>query len=327
MHRLLIRFALSFVVIVIAALVAFAWFGSSALLTPHRRSLEVRHQEMLDHPAEFGMKLEDFKVQRDDGVVLAGIVATRSPVPGKAFKTRSMADRLGHSLTAPPAHSGTVFILHGRSGVKEDMLAIAERFVAADFRCILYDARCHGESGGTSCTFGHSEVADFRAVMDACLPRQAGQNETPERIVAFGISLGAAVILQTLPQEPRIEAAVAVSPFADLSEIAERSVHRGIHHRIPRWLVSASLHTAGLRAGFDPFRIRPIDTITATTVPLLLVHGMQDALIPVDHSQRLLAASAGSASLRLVPDGTHGNVLAKGGDDLYEEAIRFLLDH
>ena len=102
MHRLLIRFALSFVVIVIAALVAFAWFGSSALLTPHRRSLEVRHQEMLDHPAEFGMKLEDFKVQRDDGVVLAGIVATLSPVPGKAFKTRSMADRLGHSLTESP---------------------------------------------------------------------------------------------------------------------------------------------------------------------------------------------------------------------------------
>jgi alpha-beta hydrolase superfamily lysophospholipase len=209
--------------------------------------------------------------------------------------------------------------------MKEDMLAVAERFAAANYRCIVYDARCHGESGGEACTFGHREKSDFREVMDQSLARITGRGEDPGQVCAFGISLGASVLLQSLPSESRLEVVVAVAPFATLPEVINHAAKRSIHRQIPLWLIAGTMKTGGLRAGFDPYRIAPIHDVTATRIPLFFAHGALDEVIPVDHTRRLHAAAAGPKALHIVPDGTHGNVLAKGGDDLYEEMIRFLL--
>jgi len=83
--------------------------------------------------------------------------------------------------------------------------------------------------------------------------------------------------------------------------------------------------TGGIRAGFDPFRISPLRGVEQSTHPIFFIHGELDEVIPVEHTRRLHAAAAGPKKLRLIPDGTHGNVLAKGGDDLYREMIEFCL--
>jgi pimeloyl-ACP methyl ester carboxylesterase len=320
------RAALVLGIAVLVSLGGFLWISSSFLLTPNRRGLEPRHREFLALPAEHGLDLERFEVATGDGVRLAALLATRSAAPGKAEKLRRMAGRLDLPVDGPPpAPRGTVFLLHGRSGVKEDLLAVAERFAAAHYRCIVYDARCHGESGGEHCTFGHQETADFRAVMDQSLARIGAGGDDPGQICAFGVSLGASVLLQTLPVEPRLEAVVAVAPFASLPEVINHSAKRTIHRRIPLWLIAGTMMTGGARAGFDPYRIAPIRGVASTRTPLFFAHGALDEVIPVDHTRRLHEAAAGPKQLRIVPDGTHGNVLAKGGDGLYEEMIRFFL--
>jgi len=83
--------------------------------------------------------------------------------------------------------------------------------------------------------------------------------------------------------------------------------------------------TGGIRAGFDPFRISPLHGVEQSTHPIFFIHGELDEVIPVEHTRRLHAAAAGPKKLRLIPDGAHGNVLAKGGDDLYREMIEFCL--
>jgi alpha-beta hydrolase superfamily lysophospholipase len=320
------RAALGLGAAVLVILAGFLWISSSFLLTPNRRGLEPRHREFLAQPSEHGLDLERFEVTTGDGIRLAALLATRSASPGKAEKLRRMADRLGLPVEGPPpAPRGTVFLLHGRSGVKEDLLAVAERFAAARYRCVVYDARCHGESGGENCTFGHFETADFREVMDQSLARIGARGEDPGQVCAFGVSLGASVLLQSLPAEPRLDAVVAVAPFASLPEVINHAAKRSIHRQIPLWLIAGTMMTGGARAGFDPYRIAPIRDVASTRTPLFFTHGALDEVIPVDHTRRLHAAAAGPKELRIVPEGTHGNVLAKGGDDLYEEMIRFFL--
>lgn len=325
MRRILIRLFITVLILAGTAVTAFVWIASSQLLSPNRRDLEPRHREILAEPERFGLKLEPFEAVGADGTRLAGLIATRAAHPGEARKTRGMARRLGTDPESDSSPLRTVVILHGRSGLKEDMLAVAERFVAADFRCILYDSRCHGRSGGSACTFGKNESADLRAVLNQVELMLANRGETTGPLTAFGISMGAAVMLQSLPGEPRIAAAVAVAPFADLSEIVERSARRGIHARTPPWLVASALQTAGLRGRYTPSRIRPIEAMESITIPLLFVHGEKDAVIPAEHTRRLVKAAAGPVEMRLVDEGSHGDVLAKGGDDLYEQMVRFLL--
>src|SRR5690606_33194887 len=147
------------------------------------------------------------------------------------------------------------------------------------------------------------------------------RGEFPGQICALGNSLGAAVLLQALPAEPRIDVAIAVSPFTDLPEIVTRSTRRTIHPLTPDWLIRLSMLAGGRRAGFDPFAISPLRELSVATTPVFFTHGALDGVIPLSHCEQLHAAAPEPKRLRIVPSGYHSNVLAEGGDDLYQEMI------
>jgi uncharacterized protein len=309
--------------------VALIWWGSHHFTAPNRRPLESRHREILDHPVKFGLKIVPDTFATEDGHTLTGLfVEKASSVPSDgAEKTRRMTARLAAAGIEPTTRTrGTVIFLHGRGGIKEDLLAVCERWVAADFRCVVYDARAHGQSGGEACTFGAKEVEDLRRVIDATNTRLEANHETMGPLVVWGMSLGAAVAIQTLPEEPRIAAAIAVAPFANLEEVVIRASRRMIQQSLPESVVRLAMRWGGGRAGFDPFFIQPVAAASRTMTPLMLVHGSQDGVIPVEHSQRLYEAStARTKILRVVPTGTHGSVLLEGGDELYADMILFAL--
>lgn len=311
---------------VIALLFAIG-LGSGKLIEPKRLALEPRHHEMLANPAEHGLELEPFAVTTHDGYELEAILANLAKVPGRAEKTRRMMERLGQRRGQPASTPpGTVVFLHGRGGRKEDMLSLAQRFVAGGYRCVVYDARAHGTSGGFACTYGHRETRDLSAVLDRVTEMLKTRGEIPGQICAVGNSLGAAVLLQALPAEPRIDVAIAVSPFATLHEIVTRSTKRTIHPWIPHWLINASMLAGGRRAGFDPFAISPLREMSVATTPVFFAHGALDEVIPLSHSERLHAAAPEPKRLRIVPAAYHYNILAEGGDDLYQEMIEFCLN-
>tara|TARA_R110002096_G_scaffold14302_12_gene49889 strand:+ start:10490 stop:11509 length:1020 start_codon:yes stop_codon:yes gene_type:complete len=327
------RFMLTIVAIslVIVALVSVAliYMGSTWFITPERRDLESRHHELLAAPAEHGLQIVSHTVETIDGFALQTLLATRATNPGIAARTRRMLARLHrHGVSPQNNPRGTVILLHGHGGRKEDMLSIAQRFVAADYRCIVYDARAHGKSEGRYCTFGSREVNDLSSVLDFYQNQFRSEGSDLGPVGAFGNSLGAAVVLQSLTSEPRIQAAIAVSPFAQLPEIIISSGRKKIHSRIPSSVILATMKLGGLRAGFDPHAIEPIRHVSKSSTPLFLAHGTLDEVIPIAHSQRM-ADSAGSGSIvwREIHSGYHYNILAEGGDDLYEEMILFLLEH
>ncbi len=305
------------------------WIGSTRLITPKRRGLEPRHHELLNAPEAFGLSLEPFTVLTYDGYNLSGIIATRAKDPGPAPKTRAMRERLNEddvpSLDRP---RGTIFLLHGRGGRKEDMLSIAQRFVAADFRCVVYDARAHGKSEGRYCTFGVNEVRDLASAVEQLDSRLRQTGESSGPIGLFGNSLGAAVSLQSLARENPALAVVATSPFASLPEIIVQSGRKIIHPQLPRWIITSSMKVGGWRARFDPFQIKPEAIVKASATPLFIIHGSIDGTIPVAHGKRIHDQSRASDKVwREIMGAHHGNVLAEGGDDLYEEMVHFYLKH
>ncbi len=235
-------------------------------------------------------------------------------------------------IALPPPPHGTIVLLHGRGGIKENMLWVAQRFVAADFRCIVYDARAHGQSEGRHCTFGKMEVGDLAAVLFHYETLLGNRGENLGPVGAFGNSLGAAVALQSMdsPWEdaPEVKAVVAVAPFASLSPIIVSAARKKIHRYLPKPLILASMRVGGWRAQFDPISISPISSAKKSVTPLFLAHGRLDGVIPVDHSHRIRKQAQASPLIwKEVETGCHGNVLGEGGDDLYEQMIHFLLEH
>ena len=74
------------------------------------------------------------------------------------------------------------------------------------------DARAHGESGGDMATYGWKERHDTVAVVNALC-----STEKSRHLYALGVSMGAAVALQSAAIEPRIAAVVAEDAYSGAS--------------------------------------------------------------------------------------------------------------
>jgi pimeloyl-ACP methyl ester carboxylesterase len=197
---------------------------------------------------------------------------------------------------APGARRGTVVFLHGLGDNRASGLGVAQHFTARGFDVLAYDGRALGASGGAACTYGYFEKRDLSRALDQ-LP--------PGPVVAFGVSLGAAVALQAAAVEPRISVVVSVATFSDLMTAARE--------RAPFFASESNLEAAARRAEAEAgFRIADVSPALAAShirAPVILIHGTDDDETPPAHSERVFAALAGPKRIVRVPGARHNDTL------------------
>jgi fermentation-respiration switch protein FrsA (DUF1100 family) len=192
---------------------------------------------------------------------------------------------------------GLAVYLHGLGDNRASGLSIAEHFTRLGFDVLAYDSRALGESGGTACTYGFFEKQDLSRALDLV--------DAPGRVLAFGVSLGAAVGLQAAAQDPRIALVVAVAPFADLRTAArERAPFFASQGNIDE-----AFRIAEAQARFRADEVSPVAAAPRIRVPVLLIHGADDHETPIAHSERVDRALAGPHQLFRVPGAHHNDAL------------------
>ena len=283
------------VIVVCLALTGCLTRRAADVLTVPRRVVEAGHWEK-----QTATKPARFDVEAADGVVLSALELPSDPAVPKL---------------------GTAYLFHGFGNTKEQMLPIAKRLAAAGFRCVAWDSRGHGKSGGERASYGMREVDDALRVIKASRKRD---HRPHGKDVFWGYSMGAAVALQTLPEDSRAEAAVLLAPFADLGQIMRHhagQIYSGAMVPLLPW-VRSNVRSA---AGFDPRRIKPVESVRRTDARLLFIHGARDEVIPPDHSARLLAAcKEGQGKRLLLPNLGHGDVMWNLPESAYSRAVDFL---
>jgi alpha-beta hydrolase superfamily lysophospholipase len=115
-----------------------------------------------------------------------------------------------------------VVLAHGLSGTRRDRLGpFAERFAAAGLLALAFDHRGFGDSGGEPDHFAPArQQEDWRAAIAAA---RATPGADPERVVAFGSSMGGGNALAAAAADPRVAAAISQVPFLDLLRQAHRN--------------------------------------------------------------------------------------------------------
>jgi pimeloyl-ACP methyl ester carboxylesterase len=115
----------------------------------------------------------------------------------------------------------------------------------------------------------------------------------PESIVLFGWSLGAAVAIQTADNHPpNLNGLILASPWLSLKAIAKE------HY--PDWLVNLLLTEK-----YDSFAIA-----SQIALPVLVIHGSRDEIIPVQHGRRLSQQFPRLIQMLEIPQAHHGDLLA-----------------
>src|SRR5271156_969265 len=163
---------------------------SSVILHPGNHNPDRRQQtaEMLQRT---GATKEDLEVTAQDGTILRG------------WKIR------------PENPNGDwVLLYHGISDNRTGNLGHAAFLLTSGYSVMMMDSRAHGQGGGDMAPYGGKERADTRAIVDATYA-----SEGIRHFYALGVSMGAAIALQSAAVEPRIVAVVAEDPFENLREV------------------------------------------------------------------------------------------------------------
>jgi pimeloyl-ACP methyl ester carboxylesterase len=221
---------------------------------------------------------------------------------------------------------GTVLVLHGIRAAGIWMIPIGARFAEAGYRVAIVDLRGHGGSSGETLTYGVRESQDLVQVIDELAAR--GLVAGP--IGVFGHSYGAATAIQLAAIDPRIEAIVAAAPFADLRDEVPhyvRTVLPGVGHLISTEHFNAVLDAAGRIGQFDPDAASAEVAVTRTSAPILLMHGLNDLVIPPDHSLRIYGAAEQPARLVFLPGTGHFGVWWDAQGEVSRQSLAWLDEH
>ena len=189
----------------------------------------------------------------------------------------------GWWIPAANAQGRCAILLHGYADAKIGAIAWAPTWHALGFNVLALDLRAHGQSEGRHTTAGYLERHDVAQVI-AQLREQYPQ--ATERIVLFGVSLGAAVALAAANAGAQVDALVLESPFADYVHAATTHAAR---MGTPAFVMPAALWIARVISGADFSAVKPSKMLRALRLPVMVIHDDADNFVRRDDAEQIEA--------------------------------------
>lgn len=219
----------------------------------------------------------------------------------------------------PPLPCGTVALYHGMRLNRSDMVERIAFLSAAGFRCVAFDHRAHGESGGRVTSFGYHESHDVAAVADLI------QRRWPTSpCAALGVSMGAAALCFAGEAACAFDALILESVYCDLARAFQHRVGCGYPHWFKHFR-RGIIWFAERRLGVRITDVAPIAHIAKlASRPVLLLTGGDDPHAPPYEVQSLADQIPEAAQFHVIPEADHHDVCERGGAFYRDLILGFL---
>ena len=228
----------------------------------------------------------------------------------------------GWKVVPPSANGDWVLLFHGVSDNRTGDLGHAEFLLRHGYSVVMMDSRAHGASGGDMATYGWKERYDTVAITDALYA-----TEKVRHLYAHGVSMGAAIALQSAAVDPRIAAVSAEDPFASLREVtydyAGLDMSPSLGETLFRPASIFAMRAVAETGGFNPDEVSPVKAVAERPFPVLLICGTDDHRIPCRHSKAIYDAAKGPKELWIVQGADHASALGQAPAEYENRVVSF----
>lgn len=214
----------------------------------------------------------------------------------------------GWFLPAQGKAHGTILFLHGNAENISTHIMSVRWLPERDFNVFLLDYRGYGTSTGKPTLAGVQDDVDNALKMLIARP-----DVDASRIVVFGQSLGGAIAIYNVAHSPyrrHIRALVVESAFSSHRRITREKLGDFWLTWPLQWPLSWTVSDE-----YSPSRA----VADVGPIPLLIIHGDRDPIVPPHHAQRLFDLAREPKAVWTVPGGGHIQAFQK-----YEYRDRFV---
>ncbi len=216
---------------------------------------------------------------------------------------------------------GNVVLCHSAAFDKESMLPYAKKLFA-DFNCLTFDFRRHGEETGRQySTSGKKEIHEIEAAVKLIRehPKTKGLP-----VYGFGMSMGAAYLIESESKEKRFDGLILQSCFESLRKQIKRTygffrlpfMHNLIF-REPILTIAQRRHNLKLR------KLYPMHSIAKVETPIMLIHAKNDDYISFEAFDRLRQNSKSVIQTWTPDDGKHTLILETHPEEYLAQCEQF----
>jgi fermentation-respiration switch protein FrsA (DUF1100 family) len=205
-----------------------------------------------------------------------------------------------HGWWVPQAGAPTLLWFHGNAGnISHRLENLKLQWERLGVQIFIFDYREYGRSQG--------RISREGSYLDAAAAYRyltADRGLTGEEIIFFGRSLGSALATGLAIKEP-CRALIIESAFTNSQDMAR--------------LYAPFLFDWRPRVPYD--NLGKIDKIR---VPVLVIHGEEDEIIPVEMGRRVFAAAPEPKELYIIPGAHHNDTYLMGGPAYFDRLRAFI---
>ena len=210
------------------------------------------------------------------------------------------------SATGPAENAiATVIHAHGNAGNMSAHWPLVSWLPERNFNVFMFDYRGFGKSKGKPSQAGLLD--DTQSAINVVRHRS---DVNPQRLVLFGQSIGGANMVSALGNGDRegIRAVILDSTFASYSSIANQMIPGS------GFFMDDSYNAERFIAEVSP-------------IPVLIIHGKADRVIPWEQSERLYDLTREPKQKIILPDGEHIDAFSERHGGVYrDQMVNFILN-
>jgi uncharacterized protein len=223
---------------------------------------------------------------------------------------------IGSAENAKGPAKGAIMLIPAGGSDRREETRYVQFFLGQNLDVLTLDLGCQGEAPCPvpGLTYGDRESRDVLSAYLYLTNRY-------KRVYAMGSSVGAAAILNALPEMPKLTAAIAENPMASFQQLIKEARES---RSMPGWATDILIDMAMLRGRFDGLTSPEHSLRLVKTTPVYFIHSKVDEVVSYRQTQALADLYAGPKMLWFPDKGGHATIWDVDHADYEKRLVAFL---